>query len=483
MNTQLGPSRVSLRVVCCTLLVAALTYACGGGNDTPTKPTVDRTPIKVVAGGGQTDTIGAVLLQALVVEVRDTSGKFFAGSTVRFTPVGGISNLLVSPVSEQNFAAFASDVADTQGRAKALVKMGNVAGTMKLEIAVPELGAVDTITFVVKAGAPAKFTISPRDTTLLPGASFTLSVQTTDRASNPIPSAAPTFSATGATVTSAGLVTAGSSSPRAHIIVSHSGAADTVGVWVVMKLPMVMNRNHAVVLINSDGTGATTLATSPDNSLSPSSVKATPQVLFYQGDPGYSGTIWTVQPNGTPQRLNPGTTRGEGWARFSPDGAWVYFTRDYRSLWREHLDGTGLDSLTSFTEARVYIAPSVSPDGHSVAIEDGTGVQIYDATTRTPRMISTTCGFPTYSPDGAWFACTTASTVSVVRTDGTGKRLVANLSPNYGLDDLTSADWTADGTCLLLTTYTGAILVDVSNGAVFPLTGLGMGFFQASIVR
>jgi Tol biopolymer transport system component len=391
----------------------------------------------------------------------------------------------VSPLDAQNFGTFASDVADAQGRAKTIVKMWNVAGTAKLAVAVPELGVTDTVSFTVKPGAPAMFTIAPRDTSIPPGASYTLKVATTDRFSNSISTAVPTFSATGVTVTSAGLVTATTTTARARIVVSYQGLSDSASVSVIPRLPMVINRNHAVVLINSDGTGATALATSQDYSLSPSSVTATPSVVYYQGDPGYSGKVWVVQPNGSPQVLLPGVTRPEGWPRLSPDGTWVYFIRDYASLWRVHLDGTGLDSLTSFTEARIYAAPTISPDGRSVAIEDGTGLRIVDVATKTSRTLSVTCGFPRYSPDGAFFVCSTPTDVSVMRTDGTGRRVVASFPSFQGPDDLSGVDWTPDGKWLLVTTqYYGAQLIEVSTGAALPLSGLPNGsFFQASFVR
>ena len=70
-----------------------------------------------------------------------------------------------------------------------------------------------------------------------------------------------------------------------------------------------------------------------------------------------------------------------------------------------------------------------------------------------------------------------------MRTDGTGQRLVANIPS--GVDDLSGVDWTPDGKWLLVSkSYgQGAVLVEVATGAILPLGGLGVGFFQASFVR
>lgn len=472
MNDQIGRSHVSLRFVCCTLLVSALTNACAGGD--ATRASADRAPIQVIAGADQADTIDAVLPQALVVEIHDSTGKILPGLTVRF--YGGIEGTLFSHLNSQSFDTFVLEDADAQGRAKVLVKLGAVAGITKIRVDVPQLRVSDTITFSVKPGAPARFSISPRDTSIKPGTSYTLKAQTTDRYLNPIASAVPTLSATGVAVTPAGLVTGGNTMARARIAVSYQGLSDSASVSVVQRLPMVAFM-VGVTLVNTDGSGQTSLATTTDLSLGPSSVAATPNVVYYQGNPGYNAKIWVVQPKGTPRLLLPGETRPESWPRLSPDGTWVYFVRDLTSLWRARLDGTGLDSLTSFTRTRIYFAPTISPDGGSVAIEDGTGLQILDLTTRTKRTLSVTCPAPQYSPDGAYFACMNADGLSIVRTDGTGRRIVAP----FGEPDRSGVDWTPDGKWLLVST-SPAMLFEVSTGAVLTLTALGP-IGQASFVR
>jgi len=427
----------------------------------------------------------ATLAQALIVEVRDANSRLATKRTVRFTPVGGAKQptVLVSPLSQNWFAAFASDSTDAQGRAKTLVRFQNVAGTAQLEVAVPELGLVDTVSYTIKPTGLARFNVTPRDTAILPGASYTLKVTPTDRYGNPLSQVVPSFSSTGASVSSSGVVTGPTTLTRARIIVSSQGISDSASVTAVTRFPMIVNQGGSVVLLNSDGSGATTLATASDYSLSPSAVAATKTAVFYEGDPTVNGRIWVSPPNQSPHELLPNPSRPDAWPRLSPDGVWVYFERDYKSLWRAHLDGSGLDSLASFTSPRVYAAPTISSDGRSVAIEDSTGILIVDVATKTSRKLSVTCGFPHYSPDDAYFSCLTPSTVSIVRTDGSNPRLVANLT--IVPDNVSSADWTPDGKWLFVTMQAGgAVLVEVSTGAVVSLAPFsGTGFFQASLVK
>jgi hypothetical protein len=481
--------RVSLRIACCAVFVAALTNACGGGGDASTNPQSGGHGVRVIAGGGQTDTILATLRQALVVEIRDSAGALAKGALVDFSPVvdaGGNPGVLVS-ADQQYFSISASSIADSRGQAKVLVKLATVAGTARLVAGVAGIGAIDTITFTVKPGSPVKFAVAPRDTSVAPGTGFVLRASLADQFTNPIAGPVPTFSATGVSVTSTGQVTAPSTTGRGRILLSYQRLADSAFVSVVPRFPMVINRSSgaggAVVLINSDGSGSATLVANSDNSLAPSSVAATSNVVFYRGDPTTNGRVWVVQRNGSPQLLVPGETRAEAWPRLSPDGAWVYFVRDSRSLWRVHLDGSGLDSLTSFTAPRVYRAPTIAPDSRSVAIEDGSVLQIVDVATKTSRALSVTCAGPAYSPDGAFIACATPSGISTVKTDGTGQRVVAGYSGLAGADDLSGLDWTPDGKWILSMLGRRLALIEVSSGTVLPLTGLGADALQGSFVR
>jgi len=476
------PTRSS-RVVVPALLVAA--FACGGDSGTdPSKG--GRGPIRVISGGGQTDTINATLRQALVVEVRDSTSRLAAGVTVRFTSLGGAygstPRVFVAPLNQSDFQLFASDVTDPTGRAKTLVSNWSVAGTALLEVAVPELGVVDTVSFTINPGAPARFVIAPRDTTVPPGSTYALRVSTADRYQNPIAGVAPTFTATGVTVSSTGQVTASDTYGRASIVVKYHELSDSAGVSVMPRIPMVMTRFDNVELINSDGTAHTTLATTRQSSLSPTSVRATAGVVFYQADPYSDAKLWIVEPGQSARPLLPGSTRADAWPRYSLDGAWVYFVRDVRSLWRVHPDGTGLDSLASFDPPRIYSAPAVSPDGRTVALEDRDGLKLIDVATRSTHTLSVTCASPGYSPDGAFIACADPFNVSIMRADGTGQRVVATFG-SFGIDPLSGMDWTPDGKWLLANVIEGGALIEVSSGKVLSLNAVSYPAFQAMFVK
>jgi len=491
MSDQIRRCRVSLSVACCCcLLLSALTYACGGGSDSSTNPLSGGHGVRVVAGGGQSDTIHAVLGQALVVEIHDSTGARARGALVDFSPVVGPSGspgVLVAPPGQQEFSISAGAITDAQGQAKIIVKLGTATGTARLEVANFGLGAVDTVTFTVKPGRPAKLTISPRDTSIAPSTGYTLRAAVADQFSNPIAGLVPTFSANGVSVTPAGQITAPSSTGRGRVFLSYKQLSDSAFVSVVPRLPMVINRSSgaggAVLLINSDGSGATTLVANTDNSLAPSSVAATPSVVFYRGDPASNGRVWVVEPNGSPRLLVPGETRAEAWPRLSHDGTWVYFVRDSRTLWRIHLDGSGLDSITSFSAPRIYRAPTIAPDGSTVAIEDGIGLQIVDLATKASRFLSVACAGPGYSPDGALFACFTPGYISVVRTDGTGQRILASFAGLGAPDELSGLDWSPDGNWIVGVLGGKSVLIGVSDGTVLPLSGLGPDALQGSFVK
>ena len=282
-------------IVALTLVVALLAGgACGG--DGPTGPGSARPLFRVVAGGEARDTIGPNLNQALVVEIRDSAGAIAPGKTVRFEALRSTdpkraneSSVLLATLASTVYSTFTADAADSSGRAKTLIAFGTIVGRVFVRVTVPELGVVDTVGFSVLPGAPAKFVIAPRDTTVQPGANYSLNVSTTDRAANPV-TVTPSYAAgAGLSVSSSGVVIAGTALARGQIVISAQSLRDTARVTVMPALRVIATRiansTRTVTFVNADGANTVNIGASFDFSLSPHAVAASPSGVFYQGTP------------------------------------------------------------------------------------------------------------------------------------------------------------------------------------------------------
>lgn len=466
------------------------------GREGPTSPVNVAPALAIVAGGATTDTVQARPVQALVIEVRDTTGGGARGKTVRFEALPPDdpkrkteTAIAVSSLTSNAYSAFASDLTDSVGRAKTLVGFGTVAGPARVRVTVPEFGMTDTIVFTVKPGLPAKFIIGTRDTVVQPGATYSLNASVVDRFSNLVPTETPTFSPGSGivSVSPGGQVVVGSAIARGQIVVSWKTVTDTARVTVMPRLPLVASRSQVirtVVLVNTDGTGYTELASSSDFSLSPHAVTGSP-VVFYQGNPDFGASVWIVTP-GSPPRVLASTTNGfqsAAWPRWSPDGTWIYFTGfrsgSTRALFRIRPDGSQIDSLGTVTTGAIYMAPSISPDGSTAAVPDATGIKLITIATKASTVIPANCGGPRYSPDGKRFACVSGGSLSVMNADGTGTHV---LSPGaFVLSDLANTDWSPDGAWLMVV-GTGPQLVNANDGTVIPLA-LGSSYQQIGFVR
>lgn len=458
-----------------------------------------RAGIRLLDGGGVTDTIQASLPRPLTIELRDSTGQLASGRVVRFTsmPASDSSRRSESvasfgPLTGQTYSSLGIAITDSRGQASILVTLGTVAGPARVMIAVPDLGLVDTTVagFTVLPGSPAAFVITPRDTTVQPNAAYLLSVSEMDRFKNAVagtPSFTPSAGITA--VSSSGQVTVGSNWTRASISI-RSGATlvDTARVSVVQPLPLVATVDGSVVRVNLDGTGQTVVTRTGSRSVSPSMVSAKPTVAFYEGDPSSDARISIVSTNGEPI-LVVGPSTGfasAAWPRFSRDGAWIYFSGfrtngSARAVWRVHPDGTGLDSLATFSTTAVNTAPSISADGHTVAVDNGQSVELIDVATRTSRFLNAPCGAPRFSPDGRRLSCVRNGSLSIVNANDASIFPLA--TPDVALDDLTGADWTPEGAWVLVARLnTQAALVNVETSAMIQLPILSFRYFQFSFV-
>jgi len=156
MTSDLRRIRDSRGIARSALLLLALTGSCNlHGLDGPETPSEFPGHILIVSGMGRTDTTANVKLDfPFVVKLGGSSSGSVAGHTVKFTSlVGNMFEgppfLLMAMTGSQNFISESSDVADAQGQAGVDVRLAPVDGSANVEVAVPDLGIADTVSFTI----------------------------------------------------------------------------------------------------------------------------------------------------------------------------------------------------------------------------------------------------------------------------------------------------------------------------------------------
>jgi len=134
------------------LVYLSLALAIGACNDsTGPRPTPGAPGLHIVAGGGTTDTVAAILPQAIVAEVRDARGNPMPGVVVHFDalPVDSAHpyNLTayVRRIQDQFITASAVDTTDGNGRARVQVALGPIAGPVSVVVHVDAEPGADTV--------------------------------------------------------------------------------------------------------------------------------------------------------------------------------------------------------------------------------------------------------------------------------------------------------------------------------------------------
>jgi hypothetical protein len=131
--------------------------------------------------------------------------------------------------------------------------------------------------------------------------------------------------------------------------------------------------------------------------------------LYHNYDYSLGGLeLWVADTTGQTARVFPrGTFHSVGWARFSKDGQWLYFSvsesSNSSSIWRSHSDGSNAVQLTTGTPWAQR--PDPSPDNSKVAFRtfDGTlggGIRITDLSTGQPSPWIVPGLEPLWSPTG-----------------------------------------------------------------------------------
>jgi len=163
--------------------------ACGGSTEPDPDPGPTG-PLAVIARPQVSDTVTASPIQGIVVQVRDAAGLPIAFTTVQFRGLPSLGNsvqlsMLVRAAGTAIYSAFVAVTTDTRGRALAQVQFGTIAGAGQVEIAVPEFGLADTVSFTIGPGNLARITATPRDTAMHPGGAVSLQAFVGDRFGNP----------------------------------------------------------------------------------------------------------------------------------------------------------------------------------------------------------------------------------------------------------------------------------------------------------
>ena len=156
MPTDLGSARVSRGIARPALLLLALTGSCNvHGSTAPDLPSEMPGHILIVSGMGRSDTTTNVRLDfPFVVQLGGSSPGKVAGHTVRFTNLvgnmfAGPPFLLMAMNGSLNYISESADVADAQGKASVQVRLAPVDGSANVEVAVPDLGIADTVSFTI----------------------------------------------------------------------------------------------------------------------------------------------------------------------------------------------------------------------------------------------------------------------------------------------------------------------------------------------
>jgi hypothetical protein len=452
-----------------------------------------------IAGHGVADTIGAVIAQPLVLEVRGPNGRPRPGAVVRFdVPRDGPWVVLV-PAGTGSLEDTGEAIADARGQVTVQVRLGNRAGAVRVGVSVPELGVDTVVPYTIRPGLPTRVVVLPADTMVYAGASYTLRAGLADRSGNvhPDPVSYEARSA-GITVSAAGTVT-GAAVGRARVAVRALNWQDSAfvsvvptGTLAVRDLGVFADDTLWIATVGLDGSGYRRRA-----SLGPRASNSAPTGLFRVewvpgGDQlvyGVGPRLFTVGPgaDAVPRRLTAegGALQTESDPAVSPDGAWVYFVGSEEpsrsALWRIRPDGTALERLPSSpAEPRLVQAPSPSPDGTRlayVARNESYGDYFLHvrnvATGSAARIAGGQAAAPRWSPRGDLIAYSESASyggysgpLRVVRPDGSGNRVVTPGSYDPG------ADWSPDGRYLLARRATGAYvleIIDVETGERLPL--------------
>ncbi len=460
----------------------------------------DRGPagLHVVAGGGAADTITAVLRQALVVELRDESGRPIVDAEVRFTSDGSSGAYVALAPLSGRFQFGVVERTDARGQAAALVQLGTRLGEANVSITVPALDLTTSASYTVRVGAAASVDAQPIDTMLYVGGAGLLRATVKDRAGNAttdavqyeVPAEVSTVSVSASTVR-------GERIGRGYVVARSGALADTVSVSVVptgtIAVYEPVNYGNGtgppvparIVVMQLDGSEMRVLRELPAVDISfgrgaqPRWSPSGAEIAFLVGP-----ELWAVDMQRAARRLHTGapTLSDLFTPEYAPSGEWIYVTQttDSTGIWRVRADGTAIEKTAA--DWPQAASPSFASVGERMvyqtiesSLDFGPELRILDVATGERVLLRVPGHHPRWSPTGESIAYVDRSgRLRVMRPDGTGSRLVAG-----GIAASTTFTWSPNGQWLLVTRgYSDQpgwpsrpmlTLVNVASGELLPL--------------
>ena len=448
------------------LAVAGASASCGDGESVA--PDNNGTPTLALVGGATgSDTIGTVLVQGLIVEVKGAGGTPLSGIAVRFDALhatdstGTFPTTFIAPRLSTNFQTFLGDTTDAKGRVVAVVRLAFRTGAGGVVVSIPEFGLTDTAKYTVHPGRVRHVQVAPADTLISVGRPLALTARVLDAAHN-LRTDPVTFVLLGGpcTLPSPGTVV-GTNAGTCRITARAQTAVDTAFVGIIPAWDVIGATGSEVVKLN--------LATGERRVVGHTTSREAYPSATRQGFIAYRGGnhMVVIKPDGS--RVDP-LVKGivpswSGWGRLTRNNVAVYFAGD-GYIYRATVDGAGLDVVFGGT------TPDTSPDG-SLAVYNNEGIiHIGNVTNKTFVGTGVAGTLPRWSPTGDRIAYLSGSMVWVMQGDGSDRKVVSRyLSDNTGLDWSEDGQWVVAGPHLIKADGTDQ------------LTLKNMGLSQVSVIR
>jgi hypothetical protein len=471
-------------------LAVALAAACTGDGTGPG----GRPGIHLRSELPASDTITAPLPR-LELQVLDAEGEPAAGVAVELRsepapntcyPLCPLIPTLVLVGPQGYWETFLSLTTDAEGIVRANALLGPVAGPAGLLVRVPALGYEDTVRVTVKPGASTGLRLSPADTAVQVGRSYTLRTVDVDRYGNETPRGAATLSTFSQDVEIQGQQVTARSFGRAQITATVGGLTTTAHVSVVptgtvAATRMPVSGGLSTVLMGLDGNGVTVLPNTPNARVAAWSPDGARLLMLHnvldQPDRIFGYHVGTAATQTLLDVVNHPRVRQAASPRYSPDGQWIWFS-GYESpvgnslLWRMRPDGSGLELVTPQTSIYVNAEdPFPSPDGARLVYSGRrtdadylTALMVMDVAAGThTKLVNDGTGEPRWSPTGEWIVYGGSyGRPWLVRPDGSERRELT------GVDGWVT-EWSPDGRYILTQGQSGWAVVEASTGEVVRL--------------